>query len=181
MKPALLVIAAVLPLAACGQSPTVSEENASVEEVAQKVRVATRDKGFVQPGKWSSTITIEDVQMPGAPPATAAQMKKMMMQTRTAESCLTPEEAKAPKGDFFGGSESCRYDHFKMGGGKIDAKMHCAQDKGSQVMEMSGSYSPTSYEMHMKSQVQGGEPGQAMTMQMRVESKRVGECDKPTT
>ena len=34
---------------------------------------------------------------------------------------LTPEEAKKPKEDFFAGNDKCRYDHFRMGDGKIDA------------------------------------------------------------
>ena len=51
---------------------------------------------------------------------------------------------KRPKEDFFAGKNNeCRYDHFTMGGGKIDAAMHCGGKHGeSQVMQMAGTYSP---------------------------------------
>ena len=56
---------------------------------------------------------------------------------------------KRPKEDFFAGKNNdCRYDHFTMGGGKIDAAMHCGgKDGESQVMQMAGTYSPDSYQM----------------------------------
>ena len=43
-------------------------------------------------------------------------------------SCLTPEEAKRPKEDFFAGAaKNCRYERFDMGSGKIDAVMKCTE------------------------------------------------------
>ena len=47
----------------------------------------------------------------------------------------------------------------------------------TQVMEMSGTYSANSYEMRMCSTTEGGQAGAPMTMQMEVQSRRVGECD----
>ena len=45
----------------------------------------------------------------------------------TYDYCLTPEQAKRPQGKFFNeqAANNCRYDHFTMGGGKIDAAMRC--------------------------------------------------------
>ena len=171
----ILLLSFLLPLAACG-GPTVSEENASVEEVSEKVREASRNDSFVRPGKWVSTVKIEQMEMPGMPPQAAEQMKRMIAQTHTTESCLTPEEARQPKGDFFGGNETCRYDHFRMGSGKIDAEMRCEQQGVTQVMAMNGTYSSEAYQMRMKSTSEGGPGGAGMTMQMRVEAKRVGDC-----
>ena len=49
---------------------------------------------------------------------------------------------KKPKEDFFAGKNSeCRYDHFTMGGGKIDAMMHCGKEGHGQTMRMAGTYS----------------------------------------
>jgi len=163
-------------LAACGSEPAVNETNASVEDVSEKVREAS-GKGLLRPGKWASTVTIEDVSIPGAPPETAEQMKSMMAQSRTAEVCLTEEQAAKPSEDFFAASENCRYDHFTMAGGKIDAAMRCSHEGVTQLMEMTGTYSPTSYEMRMRSRTEGGSDGQAMTMQMKVDAQRVGACD----
>lgn len=166
-----------LALAACGSEPAVDETNASVEEVSEKVREASRDRGLVQPGKWVSTVSIEEMSMPGMPADMAERMQAMASRTRTAETCLTKEDVEKPKEDFFGGNEQCRYDHFTMKGGKIDAAMRCSQDGVTQLMEMKGTYSSTSYAMQMKSRTEGGPGGEAMTMQMKVDAKRVGECD----
>ena len=174
MHRAILLLCLAVPLGSCGSKPAVDEKNASVEEVAQKVREASKDEGFVRPGKWQSTVKIDKMDMPGMPPEVQTQMKGMMAQAHTSESCLTPEEAKQPKANFFSGNENCRYDHFKMGGGRIDAEMHCDQGGTTQVMQMAGTYSPDSYRMHMTSK--GGAAGQSMSMEMSVDAKRIGEC-----
>ena len=170
-------------LVACSNEPEVDARNATPEEVASQVREATDDEQFVRPGKWQSKVTIEQLEMPGMPPEMADNMKKMMAQhqERTTESCLTEEEAKRPKEDFFAGKDNnCRYEHFTMGGGKIDAKMRCSADGGaSQVMEMAGTYSPESYQMRMATRTEGaGTPG--MTMKLKVDSTRIGACDPKT-
>lgn len=174
-RPALLLSLAI-PLAACGSQPDVDETNATVEEVAEKVREASDDEGVISPGKWVSTVSIEDMSMPGMPPQAAEQMKKMVAETRTSETCLTAEEAKQPKATFFAGNEQCRYDHFTMGGGKIDARMRCSQGGATQVMEMAGTYSADHYQMRMKSRTQGTTDDEGMSMAMTVEAKRVGAC-----
>lgn len=172
----ILFAALILPLASCGSKPTVNEKNASVEEVSQKVSEATKAEGFIRPGKWQSTVNIEQMTMPGMPPQAAEQMKKMMAQTQTTETCLTPEEAKQPRAKFFGGNDQCRYDHFKMGHGKIDAEMHCTQNGSTQVMEMNGTYSGEAYTMQMTSTMEGGQSAANVSMKIKVDAKRVGEC-----
>ena len=175
-RAALLIAASFIALAACG-GPKVNEENASVAEVSEKVAEASRKNEFIRPGKWLSSVTVEEMSVPGMPPQQAEQMKRMIAETQTSESCLTPEQAKQPKEQFFSGNESCRYDHFRMGNGKIDAKMRCENGGNSQLMEMEGTYSPDSYQMRMKTSGEAG-GGQTMRMRMKVEAKRIGECTK---
>ena len=170
----ILIASLALPLIACGSKSTVNEKNASVEEVSQKVRQASHDQGFIRPGKWQSTVTIDKMDMPGMPPEVASRMKKMMAQEHTSDSCLTPEDVKQPKANFFSGNDQCRYDHFTMGHGKIDAEMHCEQSGVSQVMQMTGTYSPDTYRMQMKTS--GGPGAKGVTMEMSVDAERVGEC-----
>src|SRR4051812_40467055 len=117
MKAALLLIACALPMAACNKGPDIKVKNASVEEVANKVQAAAGDQGFVKPGKWETKVSLLDVDIPGMPPQVAAQMKQTMgkMQHNNFESCLTEEDVKRPKEDFFAGNaKNCRYDHFTM-------------------------------------------------------------------
>ena len=125
-----VLFATVLALGACNKGPEVSAENASVEDVANQVAEARKGSDFVRPGKWSAKITFEEFNMPGAPAGTPAMLQKMNESTKATESCLTPEEAKRPKADFFAGdNKNCRYEHFNMGGGKIDLREAQIQDE----------------------------------------------------
>lgn len=176
----IALIACALPLAACNSSPKIDERNASVAEVAQKVREAGTTDAFVRPGRWESKVTIEQFEIPGMPPEMAQRMKAMMAEKQEHDfvTCLTPEDVKRPKEDFFAGKNNeCRYEHFTMGGGKIDAVMRCDNNSGgAPVMQMAGTYSPDAYQMQtsMKMTGTGGEGG--MSMQLRIDAHRAGEC-----
>ena len=180
MKRSILALTIPLALAACNQGPEVDERNASVEDVAAKVREATGDGRFIRAGEWTSTSAIEEMTVPGFSAEENARMKQVMAKSGSHEftTCLTEEDVKQPEGKFFTGNDQCRYDHFTMSRGKIDAAMRCqATGGGTQVMTMTGSYAPDSYQMRMEMKGEGmpGASG-AMTMRMRVDSKRIGEC-----
>jgi hypothetical protein len=179
-KGAFVLALALALVAACNRSPQVDEKDASVGEVAEKVRKAGADQAFVRPGEWQSTVTIDKLEVPGMPPEVAQRMKTMMaeQQAHSFKTCLTKEDVQKPKEDFFTGkSKECRYERFTMGNGKIDAVMHCGSDGARQTMQMAGTYSPDKYAMQMSTKVEaGGEPEGGMSMQMRVEAQRVGEC-----
>jgi hypothetical protein len=178
MRHTALLIACALSVAACNKSPEVHEKDASVAEVAQKVREAGGDQSFVRAGLWESKVTIEKLDMPGVPAEMAERMKTMMAQNQPHDfqTCLTAEDVKKPKEDFFAGKgNECRYDSFTMGGGKIDAVMHCGK---GQTMKMAGTYAPDSYKMQtsMTAAADKGDEASGMQMQMRIEAQRVGEC-----
>lgn len=180
MKHVLLIAGAAIALGACNKSPKVDEKNATAAEVAQKLRESGADQGFVHPGRWQSRVTVDEFDVPGMPPEMAQRMKTMMAerQEHSFETCLTPEDVKKPKEDFFAGkSKECRYEHFTMGDGKIDAAMHCGGRAGASVMQMAGSYSPDSYHMQTAMQMQGGRGDErGISMKMHIDSQRVGEC-----
>lgn len=167
---------AMLLLAGCGEK-TVTAQNASVAEVAEKVKKADlAQESFVSPGKWQLRMTIQDMSIPGMPPEMAQHMKSAMGQGRAFESCVTPEDAKRPKEKFFAGADApnCRYDNFTMGGGKVSLLMHCDGEGGKRTMKMDGTYGADAYHMTMAStgQVEGG----TMTMTATMDGKRVGAC-----
>jgi hypothetical protein len=180
MKYTPLLIACALPLAACDKSPKIDEKNATPAEVAQKVRETGVGQTMISPGLWQSKVTIEKFDVPGMPPEMAQRMKTMMAENQghDFETCLTREDVAKPKEDFFAGKNNeCRYEHFTMGGGKIDAVMHCGKEAGASTMRMAGTYSPDAYQMQMATEVNGtDEAERAIQMQMRVEARRVGEC-----
>ena len=184
MRYAIVLLAGAL--AACGSEPQVDARNASAEEVADKVAQAGGSEQFVRPGKWQSRVQIEEFSLPGAPAGVADAMRGVQQRSTVDESCLTPEEAKRPKEDFFAGKDkNCRYERFTMADGKIDAVMQCTGtgtgSAAAMSMTMQGSYSPDTYQMHMsmKADAGSGPPG-GMTMKMRVDAKRIGECDGKT-
>ena len=175
----MLLIACLVPLAACGNEPEVDVENASVGEVAREVADAGGSGSFIQPGKWEARMTVEAIDAPGLPESVKTAMRGMNERGEVTTSCLTPEDVKKPKEEFFAGADkACRYDHFRMGDGRIDAKMRCDRQGASQEMAMQGTYSADTYSMKMTAKASGGEgPAANMSMTMKVDAKRVGECD----
>lgn len=179
----LVPLVGLIALVGCNSQPTVSASNASGEEVAAKMKAAGMDGQFVSPGQWQMTMTINDMRIPGMPAEFAEKMKAHMGKGRTFESCLTPEEARKPKEDFFAkGNGNCRYDRFTMGGGKIDAVMKCTdpggQAGGSRTMTMNGTYGPDAYKMTMAStgEAAPGNPMSGLSMKMAMDAKRTGAC-----
>jgi len=174
-----LVVLGVAALAACNKGPEINVKNASVGEVADKVREAG-DGSFVDPGRWETKVSMLDIEVPGMPPQMAQQMKQTMgkLQDNTYATCLTDADVKKPKEDFFAGkNRNCRYDHFTMSGGKIDAALNCpGRGSESMAMTITGSYSRDSYEATMAMDVSGGPRGQGMKMRSHSESHRVGAC-----
>jgi len=93
---AIILCGAAGILSGCGDK-TVTATNATPSEVAEKVASAQNSEQFISPGRWESTMTIQEMTIPGMPPELAARMKSMTAKPKTFESCVTPEEAKKPK------------------------------------------------------------------------------------
>jgi hypothetical protein len=180
MKQGLCVIAALSCITACNKGPTVELHNATGNQVATAVKqsgVMSSDT-MVEPGLWQSKVTVQEMNIPGLPAQYAEKMKQTMAEHRNQASshCVTAADVRRPKEDFFGGDKSCRYEHFTMGGGKIDIEMICKEEGASQTTRMAGSYTPTSYSMDVASQGTGEGAQNGTSMKMHVDSQRVGEC-----
>lgn len=178
MKQAIILLGCAALLASCNKGPEVKLHNATANEVSQAVKKSGVMKGqTVEPGLWESKVVIQEMTIPGMPPEFADRMKQEMAkhQNQSSRHCITAEEAKKPKEGFFGGNNSCKYDRFAMGNGKIDIAMVCKEEGATQTMNASGTYTPTSYSMDMSSNASGGGQSGAI-MKMHVDSRRVGEC-----
>ena len=176
MKP----IAFILPLAllgACDSGGDIDMKNASTSEVAKEMR-KEGTAAFLNHGKWEQKVTILDIDAPGLPDEAKSATRQAMGQAQTHEVCLTPEQAKNPREDFFAGADkNCRYEHFKWGDGKIDLKLLCKHPQATQTMALTGEYQPNSYTMAMTATNEGGGPVAQMTMRMKVDARRLGACD----
>ena len=163
-------------LAAACDSGEVQMKNASISEVAEEMKAARTDS-FVSPGKWQQTATLIAIEAPGMPPEAREMMGKAMGDAQVHEVCLTPEQAKSPREDFFtGADQNCRYEHFNWGDGKIDLKLNCKHPNATQTMVLVGDYKPDSYTMTMTATNEGGGPAEQMVMTMKVDAERTGEC-----
>jgi hypothetical protein len=174
--------ALVLPLimlAACDSSPGVSADNAKPSEVAAKMKAAAGKGSFVRPGKWEQTVTLLNIEAPGMPPEARQYMQKAMDKAQVHNVCLTKEQAEKPREDFFAGADkNCTYEHFDWAGGKIDIKLVCKHEQATTTMNMSGTYSPDNYVLTMTNRNEGaGETAANMVMTMKVDARRVGDCD----
>lgn len=179
MKYAVCVAASVLCLSACNKGPTVELKNATGNQVTQAVKQSgvMNSAAMIEPGLWQAKTTVQEMNIPGMPPEYAAKMKQSMAENRNQASshCITAEDVKKPKEDFFGADKSCKYQHFTMGGGKIDMQMVCSEEGTTQTTNLSGTYTSTSYSMDMSSNGSGGHEN-GMTMKMHVDGQRVGQC-----
>jgi Protein of unknown function (DUF3617) len=164
MKTHLILSAAVLALAACGKSGGGNESSAGIN---------------LQPGEWEMKTEVVNVAAEGLPAGIADGMKAQA--SSTTKTCMTPEEAKGPKGDIFAGKGSnCKSEGFSWAGGTIKGKTVCTGTGGAGTTEMvmDGKYSAQSIDMTMKSKTDLA--GKAMTMEMRVSGRRIGECSAAT-
>lgn len=173
----LTLFAAALPLAACNSQPEVKAENASMAEVSKAIGDAAR----MQPGKWRTEVTIENIDMPGAPPRMTEMLKKQMASsaTQSVETCVTKEQSERPPEKLFGGMEGCRYETFRLGGGRLDAVMSCqggAMGPGSGGLRstLSGDFGDTGYDLASTGEMQSGE--QKIAVKSRIKGSRIGEC-----
>ncbi|MDG2535378.1 DUF3617 domain-containing protein [Sphingomonas sp. HITSZ_GF] len=163
-----------LALAACNNGPTVTAKNASVEEVSNKVAAAQGSGSFISPGHWDGKVTITKMEAPGMeqmPAETRKAMLDKMAAGQSFSSCVTEADVKSPKAGMFGGDKSCRYDHFTMAGGSIDAKLSCESAGQKREMTIKGTYSADSYHTEVTS-----DGGAAGSMAASVDAKRAGEC-----
>jgi hypothetical protein len=178
MKHAVCVVGSVLCLAACNKGPAVDLHNASGNQVSQAVKESgmMTSNSMVEPGLWQSKVTVLEMNIPGMPPEYAAKMKQSMAEQRNQSSkhCITKAAVDKPNEDFFGADKSCHYEHFAMGGGKIDIQMVCKAESLTQTMTASGSYTPTTYSLDTV--MNGSGPQTGMTMKMHVDAQRIGEC-----
>ena len=167
-------VAAMLALAACGSSDKGDGNGSSAASGGGAAGIS------LQPGEWEMKTEVVNIAAEGLPAGMTEGMKANA--GSTTRTCMTPEEAKGPKGDLFAGDKSgnCKSEGFSWSGGRIKGKTTCTGQggPGKTVMTMDGTYGSDNIDMTMKSETDLG--GKAMKMEMRVTGRRVGECSADT-
>ena len=178
-----LIATAALALAACDKGPQVDLTNATPAEVAKAMKDSGATRTMVRPGKWSSTVAILEMNSPGMPPEMQQKMKAEIGQPRTVEACLTADQVDNPERMIGAVPASCRYDRYTMGNGKMNGKMRCETNGMVQEMTVAGTYSDDQYSLTIDNKTSApagmvaGQPAGVMSMKMKVDSRRLGECD----
>ncbi len=179
MRTRLIALSAlVLPLAGCGEEPASDEiasgENISMEEAAQRAKASGVKP---QPGEYSVTMDVLEVNMPGAPEGMADMMSKMMG-GQSHKYCLTQEDVDKGFENMAKQSQDgdCTFQRFDVNGGDFDGKMTCShQGQGTMTMTMKGKGTPTSSEMDMTMEGDFTGMGQS-TIRMKAKHERIGDC-----
>ena len=137
----------------------------------------------LQPGQWETTVQFTSIEVPGAPEAAVAQMREMMSRPQTRSECITPQQAANPTGNMMtpGAGSNCQFSESTFAGGAIRVRGTCQQPgQGSAQMSMEGSYTPTTMQAQISSEVQapaGTQGGpQSVRMSGTFNSRRTGEC-----
>ncbi|MFC3098729.1 DUF3617 domain-containing protein [Alteraurantiacibacter palmitatis] len=171
----LLPVAAVLLLAACGDS--AEDSPAGVEGAAE----AMADGPTPQPGQYSTTTEILELTIPGLAPEMRDMIRSAMAEgAREGSSyCLTAEDAANSREEMIRNmtESDCTVQRFDMAGGTIDASLSCpAGGEGlTGDVTLNGTMTETGADMTMSFKSQVPDLGEA-TIRMRMVSSRVGDC-----
>ncbi|MEP5938464.1 MAG: DUF3617 domain-containing protein [Erythrobacter sp.] len=176
-KSTLIAAVSTLMLAACGgDAGSDGGESLSMEEVAE----ITQDSAIKpEPGQYSVTTEVLEVNIPGAPEGMADMMSSSM--GRNAHSyCLSQDDVDNGFEEMAKQSQEgsdCTFERYDIDdGGDMDAKMVCnMQGQGEMTMTMSGTGSTTGSEMDIA--MEGNIAGMGdMSMRMKVSHERTGDC-----
>ncbi|WP_374406134.1 DUF3617 domain-containing protein [Pelagerythrobacter sp.] len=179
MRASIIIVGSALALTACG-------DGADQPKSPEEVMAAADNLVKPTPGLYRSNTEIVDFEIPGIPPAQAAQMRDLAagLQGEEQTRCLTQAEAdegfKPVVRRLGEGAEgiTCAFDRFDADGSDLDAALTCTGSDGTEAhMTIDGVVEAESSSMRMEmSQSSPAIPGGEMRMTMKVSSQRIGDC-----
>ncbi|WP_239806557.1 DUF3617 domain-containing protein [Croceicoccus hydrothermalis] len=171
---ASLALCSALVFTLPGCSDDAPTENPTVEQAASEAEKLERP----DPGQYRQTITVNTLDMPGAPDEIVAQVRSAIEQNATRTYCLTPEQASEGFADQFRRvteNEDCTWNRFGVDDGDVDALLTCGGGADGEVtIAMEGNVSSTGSRIDMRM----NQTNAAMNMDivMTMESERLGDC-----
>lgn len=140
---------------------------------------ACSSNNSLQAGQWEFTTKMTDIEIPGAPPAMAEQMKQAMAsQAQTQSRCITPAEAANMGGNLAnpsGSAQGCTFSKQTFAGGTIDVAGTCQAPTGGTVATtLTGTYTAQALDARISANVTGGP--QQMRMTGTMTGRRTGDC-----
>lgn len=177
----LAPVLACMALAACGSGADEAGngEGMSSEQVAAEMEDAVR----LTPGQYETQVEMLELAIAGMSDEQTKQMREMMSGEGAMSSsfCLTPEEAaEGPERMVQEMADAdCVFNEFDVSGGAMTADMQCASAEGIEGhYQIEGEMTAESSVMTMRveQQLPGVGGGEASRMEMRVTSRRIGDC-----
>lgn len=182
MKRFAILLPGVAILAACSgaagnNAAATTNAAAPAADATAPADVAVAAAGAsIQPGQYEVRATLEEFDMPGAPPAALEQMKQTVA-GQVQRVCYTPEDA-ANMGrrliETNNQGTNCQFTNQEFGNGRINTSGTCTGAQGNVEMSMQGTYTPTSIET--RNTVTTSAAGQTIRMVVTSNSQRVGDC-----
>ena len=167
-----LALTTMAMLAACGQSGDGGNGTAAAPSAGPLAAGVA-----MQPGQWESRLEIVNANMPQMPPGVTVPG----MQPITRTICLTPEQAANPGADALAANgqqpAGCRTENFSFANGRIQGTSSCDHGAIRARSTISGQYTPTSYEMTVRTETESR--GTTSTSEMRISARRIGDCPAP--
>lgn len=153
-----------------------------VPAIAAVAAIAACSGGSValQPGQWEMVTKVTDAEVPGAPPAMAAQMKQAIASTppQTQSRCISPAEAANPVAGLAnpsGNAAGCTFGKQTFAGGRIDIAATCPSPTGGTMQTtFAGTYTATTMNINFSANIQGG--SQQVRTSGLLTARRTGDC-----
>lgn len=178
----VLAASSALALAACSGETTV-EDPSDPEELA----AATDSLPTPQPGMYTDTAELVEVEMTGGTPEEQEMMNMIFQPGSTQETqvCRTEEDTAGGAEDFLETMndlpDECEMESFTVDGGSFEANMDCAGGAGeSGNVQVAGTMTETSSDVTMTMNMESPEEGRTMRMVIRTQSERTGDCEGET-
>jgi len=124
----------------------------------------------ILPGLWETTVTINSVDIPNAPPAV---VKAMRGHKAVVKHCATAKDVAQGPQEMLKSAKACHFTRYTMAGGHLSSEMVCSQHGMTTTARSEGSFTPVSFTATGSSEMTGP---QHMRMTTTVTGRRLGDC-----
>lgn len=181
MRIAILAASAIaLSLTACGDSADTGGTASPAE-----IEAAMADTKTMRPGQYEAEVEFLEFNIPGMPAAAIEQARaEMAKQTATKQSyCLTESEAQRSQQDRLkemGNAQGdCTFARFTVDGEDVDSELRCTGMPGNATatITMAGTMGEEVSDVRVSTSLSNpAMPAASATVEMRVQTRRTGEC-----
>lgn len=168
----------LLPLSSCSDNGADQDGDGKIDAGE---RAAEMDYDAFVPmkaGQWETRFLFTDIDVPTLGKSEKRQIMREVAKGASSRSCLSPDQAKKPGADFFGGNgaEKCVYKSFDVSGQNVKMTLTCGMEgMGSVDMELSGVMGETEFNYESEVAVRLPIVG-TVKMKGNAIGKHVGQC-----